>query len=109
VVLWPLLKAQPGFCFHTINAYEVPPSNGDESRVDVICDMIEYDNLDVLHKFYYENMRASSPSASAWMAEKQAGCNQHYARYKLPSILKPQSLPNKSRRMNLHKFAYGGL
>ena len=73
------------FCFHTINAYEVP--HKDESgRIDIVCDLIQYDNLDVLHKFYYDNMRSSSPAAAKWMREKETALNQRFSRYRLSCI-----------------------
>ncbi|KAJ7864443.1 carotenoid oxygenase [Mycena olivaceomarginata] len=48
------------FAFHTVNAYEVA---GKDGRVDIICDLMQYRNLDVLKKFYYDNMVSSVPGA----------------------------------------------
>ena len=91
-------ESPAAFCFHTINAYEVPAASGSSGDVDVVCDLIEYDNLDVLQKFYYENMRSSSPAATQWMEAKQSDCNQHYARYKLASVPSTTALPTLTKR-----------
>jgi torulene dioxygenase len=44
------------FCFHTVIAWQQPNSVGGE---DIICDLPEYPNLDIIHKFYYSNLMAS--------------------------------------------------
>lgn len=92
-----VFNSPAAFCFHTINAWEDRQEDG---AIDIICDLIKYDNLDVLHKFYYENMRSSSPTAATFMKERQDACNQHFARYKLSDIrsiqtLRPQNLERK--------------
>ena len=68
------------FCFHTINAYETP-SAPDSTAVDIVCDLIQYDNLDLLKHFYYEHLRSSSPQARAWSQFR--GC---FTSYRLPGI-----------------------
>ena len=78
-------ESSAAFCFHTVNAFEVTSSQGPNS-VDVMCDLIEHDNLDVLHKFYYENLRASSPAAARWMAEREPACAHRFVQYKLEAL-----------------------
>ncbi|KAI4147543.1 MAG: hypothetical protein LQ340_005503, partial [Diploschistes diacapsis] len=53
------------FCFHTINAYEEASmtEEGEEKKVDIVADLIAYQDLSVLHRFYYDNLVSSSPQA----------------------------------------------
>ncbi|KAJ7695907.1 carotenoid oxygenase [Mycena rosella] len=48
------------FVFHTVNAYEVASK---QDRVDIVCDVMQYRNMDVLEKFYYENMISTASGA----------------------------------------------
>ncbi|KAF7358261.1 hypothetical protein MVEN_00875200 [Mycena venus] len=48
------------FAFHTVNAYEVVSNDG---RIDIICDIMQFRNLDVLKRFYYDNMVSSALGA----------------------------------------------
>lgn len=91
-----MFEGPAAFCFHTVNCFPVPGQRHGE--VDLICDVIEYGNLDVLHKFYYSNMRSSSPEAWKWMREKHDACNQQFARYRLPAIPATYTLPILSTR-----------
>ena len=87
-----VFESPAAFCFHTINAYE-KEVHGNGGYVDLICDLIEYDNLDVMHKGYYENMLSSSPAAAKWTTETKDGSGSHFARYSLASIPSVTSLP----------------
>lgn len=88
-------ESPAAFCFHTINAYEQLDGNGDTG---LICDFIEYDNLDILHTFYYENLRSSSPNAKPWPSK-----GHRYARYRLPIPSKSQDLTSLSLQQREEK------
>ncbi|KAI9701183.1 MAG: hypothetical protein M1836_001852 [Candelina mexicana] len=78
-------ESDPFFCFHTINAFEQPsPSN--ESEIDIIADLTVYDNLDVLKRFYYENLKSTSPAALNYVGEKGNTTRGSTKRFRLPSI-----------------------
>ncbi|KAJ7111357.1 dioxygenase [Mycena epipterygia] len=70
------------FAFHTVNAYETVDTDG---RVDVVCDVMQYRNMDVLKKFYYDNMVSSAPGAGKRGVEWLDG-KDGMARYKLVDI-----------------------
>lgn len=72
------------YAFHTVNAWEEEREDG---AVDVICDIIQYDDLDILHKFYYDNIRSSGPTAAQYMREKNA--LPSFARYRLNDVPLP--------------------
>jgi torulene dioxygenase len=74
------------FSFHTTNAWQ-------DEKGDVICELVEYENLDILHKFYYEAIKSSSPAATTWANKKLPGCQAHMKRYRLSaSHIKAETL-----------------
>jgi len=73
------------FCFHTINAYlEASPS--DPSEVDIIADLAAYDSLDVLKRFYYENLLSTSEGHKQYRGQKGDSTRPSLTRYRLPSV-----------------------
>ena len=72
------------FCFHSINAYEEPSSTR-EGEVDIMADLMQYESLSVLKRFYYQNLVSSSPEVEAFHA-REPTCQPRYARYRLPSV-----------------------
>nr|POE66225.1 beta,beta-carotene 15,15'-dioxygenase [Quercus suber] len=95
-----MFEGPAAFSFHTVNCFTVPGQQKD--TVDLMCDTIQYANLDVLHKFYYSNMRSSSPQAWKWMHEKHEACKQQFVRYRLSAVPAAHTLPvvNKKQREN---------
>ena len=92
-------ESPAAFCFHTTNAYEVASSNGNDA-VDLICDLIEYDNLDLLHMFYFENLKETSPTKRQEMAAHSDTWHQRLVRYRLasvPTTSKDKPLTNRQR------------
>ena len=89
-------ESAAAFSFHSINAFEEPAGTAgglqeeedSGTRIDILCDCIEYENFNVVHKFYYENMRSSAPSTSTVKGsfDKQSRFGQHFARYRLGYI-----------------------
>jgi torulene dioxygenase len=53
-------ESDPFFCFHTINAYEEVDKDG---KVDIIADLVAYENLDILKRLYIENLISNSSTA----------------------------------------------
>jgi torulene dioxygenase len=70
------------FCFHTVNAHEVPSESG--TGKDIVADLIAYDNLDCIKRFYISNLISTSESAAKY-AEKPNYCTV-YKRFRLPGI-----------------------
>ncbi len=78
-------ESDPFFCFHTINAWE-QPSSSDASGIDIVADLTVYQNLDVLKRFYYENLKSTSPGARAYVGEKGDTARGSTKRFRLPSV-----------------------
>ncbi|KAJ7663455.1 carotenoid oxygenase [Mycena rosella] len=82
------------FAFHTVNAYEAVDKDG---RVDIVCDLMQYRNLDVLKKFYYESMVSTAPGTGKRGVEWMAG-QDGMVRYKLADIPVGEKSATKERR-----------
>ncbi|KAH0566058.1 hypothetical protein GP486_000551 [Trichoglossum hirsutum] len=72
------------FCFHTINAYEA--MSKEDGKVDIILDLTVYENMDVIKRFYYENVRSSSPGAHSFFSEKRDTARGNLNRWRLPGV-----------------------
>lgn len=88
--------SDPFFCFHTVNAYEEPSATGE--GMDIVADLVIYNNLDCLKQFYFENLVSSSPSADAQAANLTY--TTRLTRFRLPSVptlvTKVKPLPKKA-------------
>jgi len=107
-VLWLVVDRQHGrglvakftspaaFMFHSANAWEETNADG---STDVVCDLVEYANLDVIHRFYYENLMSSSAKAPAFVSDHQTGINPRFRRYRLrniPTTNTPAAIPTRA-------------
>lgn len=63
-----------GFFFHSVNAW-------DEDG-DVVCEMVDYENTDILYSFYYDVMMNREGKGEKFWKEK--GGNIRLARYRFP-------------------------
>ncbi|KAI9766897.1 MAG: hypothetical protein M1840_006194 [Geoglossum simile] len=72
------------FCFHTVNAYE--ERSKEDGKVDIILDLTVYENMDVLKRFYFENIRSSSPRARVFFSEKGDTTRGNLNRWRLPGV-----------------------
>lgn len=73
------------FAFHTINAYEERPST-EEGSVDIVADIVAYENMDVLGHFYLDNLASDLPQAHAYTNSLSSGSRPRYRRYRLPCV-----------------------
>jgi len=73
------------YCFHTINAYE-EPSSATKGSVDIVADLAAYENMDVLHHFYLDNLISNSPQARKQTDHLSPTVRPNYRRYRLPSV-----------------------
>ena len=78
-------ECDPFFCFHTVNAWE-EPSRTDPLHTDIVADLSIYKNLDVLKRFYYNNIKSSSPASLNYAGEKRRSCDVFLRRWRLPSV-----------------------
>ena len=84
-------ESDPFFCFHSVNAYE-EPSAGDPSKTDIVVDLSAYENLDVIKRFYIENMLSDSPKALAYSDPAATAYRPALRRFRLPQL--PSKLNN---------------
>jgi torulene dioxygenase len=120
-------ESDPFFCFHTINAWEEPNST-DANKTDIITELSMFENTDVIHRFYYDNL-ISSIATPEYAGTKRTSCLPMQAQFRLASIESAASsntpLPaellfqaNKMESMELptinpryltrrHRFSYG--
>ena len=78
-----IYESEPHFAFHPVNAWDVP-SETEPGKFDIFTDVPLYENLDVLKRFYYDNMKSTSPSALDYT--KQSSCRANITRFKLSGI-----------------------
>ncbi|KAE9381006.1 hypothetical protein N431DRAFT_396311 [Stipitochalara longipes BDJ] len=76
-------ESPAAFSFHSINAWQ---EKNREGGTDILAELCEFDNLDVLHKFYYENLTSAGQNAVSFNAEKGASSSPHLSRYRLANI-----------------------
>lgn len=72
------------YCFHTVNAW-TEPSSSEPGKVDIICDLSAYDSLDVLKRFYYENIVSTSGN-DTYRGKRGDSARPVFRRYRLPAV-----------------------
>lgn len=77
-------ESMPFFCFHSINAWE-EPSASDPSKTDIITELSMFENLDIVKRFYYDNI-ISSIDTPEYEGEKRRPCLPMQAQFRLPSV-----------------------
>ncbi|EZF35359.1 hypothetical protein H109_00327 [Trichophyton interdigitale MR816] len=75
-------ESDPFFCFHSVNAYELPSQTG--PGTDIIADLVAYDNLNALKCFYLDNLKSNSPNAGKTKAANEF--SSALVRYRLQNI-----------------------
>lgn len=91
----------PGFfCFHTVNAWEEHRA-GAGASVDIVCELVQHDNMDILHQFYYENLVSNERGVKAFNSTRRANMSGGLARYKLTDVAVEASV--SSPKLSLSK------
>jgi torulene dioxygenase len=91
------------FSFHSINAWE-EPSATDPSQIDIITELSLFENTDVIHRFYYDNLLSSlNTPDSEYAGKKRLSCLPMQAQFRLPNISSnaPLSPPREAERLFL--------
>jgi torulene dioxygenase len=79
-------ESDPFFCFHSVNAWE-EPSSTDSSQTDIITELSLFENTDVIHRFYYDNLLSSlSTPKSEYADQKRLSCLPMQAQFRLPCV-----------------------
>jgi torulene dioxygenase len=76
-------ESPASFCFHSTNAWQ---EINKEGQTDVLCELVEFENMDVLHKFYYENLTSAGVNTVNFNAQKGETSIPRLARYRLRNI-----------------------
>ncbi|KOS20670.1 Beta [Escovopsis weberi] len=73
------------FCFHSVNSYEVSADQNSDAGgdCDILCDVMQFENTDILHEFYYDVLLGKKKAAAAAATKRQSA---RYARYRLPGV-----------------------
>ncbi|KAI6151616.1 carotenoid oxygenase [Pisolithus tinctorius] len=64
----------------------VEPSPTDPLHTDIVADLSIYKNLDVLKRFYYNNIKSSSPASLDYAGDRRRSCDVFFRRWRLPSV-----------------------
>jgi torulene dioxygenase len=88
--------SEPCFSFHCVNAWE-EKSGKDPKVVDIILEVPAYENLDILKRFYYENMKATASGSRAYVGENRLRARPHFTRWKLSGVTNTTKTPSTPR------------
>lgn len=78
-------ESPAAFSFHSVNAWQEPrPENIQE--VDIICDVIQFPSLDILHKLYYENLVSTGPGVHKYAGNALESVMPSLSRHKLANV-----------------------
>ncbi|KAL8938076.1 MAG: hypothetical protein Q9216_004091 [Gyalolechia sp. 2 TL-2023] len=80
-----VFESDPFFAFHFVNAWD-EESSGQKGKTDITLDISTYENLDILKRFWYENMKSTSPSALAYTGEHADRARCSLRRFRLAGI-----------------------
>ncbi|USW55628.1 Putative carotenoid oxygenase [Septoria linicola] len=82
------------FSFHTTNAWE---QEGPDGTTDIVCELVEFDNVDILHRFYYKNLVSDESNVSAFNKKFREEHRERLTRYRLSGISTSDVQPKYSR------------
>lgn len=91
-------ECDPFFCFHTTNAWE-EPSPSDSSQIDIVADLSVYENLDIIKRFYYNNIKSTSPGSLDYVGDKRGSCDVFLRRWRLPGVNTAIDTPTEAREV----------
>ena len=80
-----MYESAPFFAFHPVNAWE-RLSVMTPGAVDIVADIPTYPNLDVIKRFFYPNMKSTSPTALDYVSGKGSTCKATLTRFQLASL-----------------------
>jgi torulene dioxygenase len=76
-------ESDPFFSFHTVNAWE-EPSPTDPSKTDILCELATYDNTDVMHRLYYNNLMSSHEDSKK--GKSRLDSLPYHTQFRLPDV-----------------------
>lgn len=100
-------ESDPMFCFHTINAYEEVDAS-DSTQTNIVADLCAYDSIDVLKRFYIDNLMSNSATALPYADPSNVKSRAYYKRFKLPAVGATLS-PTSARKAEVVAFEKKGM
>ncbi|GFF31336.1 beta,beta-carotene 15,15'-monooxygenase [Aspergillus udagawae] len=94
----------PFFAFHTINAFQ---EQGEKNTVDIICDVVQYANMDTLHRTYYEDFLSTDGKISNFTIRRSE--TPMTVRYRLPRVPTESSIRTAAAAERVFEFESGEL
>jgi torulene dioxygenase len=73
------------FAFHAVNAW-TEPSTSDPGKTDIVAEIPIFESLDLLKRFYYENLLSNLPGSKAFVGTKGDSTRPMLRRFRLPSL-----------------------
>lgn len=70
------------FSFHTVNAWQ----EEHDGKTDIYCDVVDYENLDIIHRLYYENLLSTREGVKKYAAGGNPMVTPNLTRYRLSDI-----------------------
>lgn len=80
-----MFESDPMFAFHPVNAWD-QPSETEPGKFDIFADVPAYENLDVLKRFYYHNLKGTSPKALDYCGDNKGRAPASLKRFKLSGV-----------------------
>lgn len=77
-------ESDPFFSFHSVNAWE-EPNETNPKKTDIITELSMFENTDVIHRFYYDNL-LSSTTDTQFAGKKRMSCLPMQAQFRLASV-----------------------
>ena len=92
-----VFESDPFFAFHTTNAWEEPSPQSENGSCDIILELSQYEDLDILRRFYYHNMKNTSVTALDYVGKHKLRSRPQLARWKLCNVntapMHPSAIP----------------
>ncbi|KAF2749408.1 carotenoid oxygenase [Sporormia fimetaria CBS 119925] len=75
----------PFFCFHTVNAWEEHV----EGKTDIVLELEGYDNVDVIHRYYYDNLMSTGDADGKYAGKNRESVLPAHRQYRLSTVNSP--------------------
>lgn len=74
------------YAFHSVNAWVEPSAAASGKTNDIVAEVPVFESLDILKKFYYQNLVSNSAGNRAYAGSKGDSCRPSLRRYRLPAV-----------------------
>ena len=80
-----MYQSEPFFAFHPVNAWD-QASPTEPEKFDIVAEIPIYKNLDILKRFYYNNMKGTSPSSRDYVGKNKGRARASLTRFRLSGV-----------------------